>query len=90
MTPTSTNTFAPTFTATTISNPAEVRIATSNIVPTLPVPESGGNVLIPVTGADYTLPSGYNLLQTTLVNTGLLFLGIALVLQGVSRKFTNL
>jgi hypothetical protein len=87
---TSTDTFTPTYTATTISSAGEVRIATSTIVPTLPAPASGGNVLIPVTGADYTLPSGYNLLQTTLVNTGLLFLGIALVLQGVSRKFTNI
>jgi len=86
MTSTSTMTFTPTYTATTISKGAEVRIPTSTIVPTLPAPAPGGNVLIPVTGADFTLPSGYNLLQTTLVNIGLAFLGIALVLQGVSRK----
>ncbi len=90
MTPTATMTYTPTNTATTISNAAEVRIPTSTIVPTLPAPAPGGNVLIPVTGADFALPTGYNLLQTTLVNAGLVFLGIALVLQGVSRRITQI
>jgi hypothetical protein len=89
-TPTTTKTYTPTFTATTISNAGEVRLPTSAVVPTLPAPAPGGNALIPVTGADFTLPSGYNLLQTTLVNAGLLFLGIAMVLQGVSRKINKI
>jgi hypothetical protein len=88
-TPTNTMTFTPTSTATTISNAGEVRLPTSTIVPTLPAPEAGGNALIPVTGADFTLPTGYNLLQNTLVNAGFVFLGIALVLQGITRKLAN-
>jgi hypothetical protein len=90
ITPTWTMTPTQTFTATTIAQPGEVSIATSTAVPTLPLPAPGGNVLIPVTGADLTVPSRLNLVQTTLVNSGLLFLGIALVLQGISSRLARI
>jgi hypothetical protein len=58
-------------------------------VPTLSVPGvSSTGVLIPVTGADLssTMRGNFGQLQKTLIDSGFGFLGIGLVLQGISKK----
>lgn len=56
-------------------------------VPTLPIPATGGPVLIPVTGADLgnTLPQAS--LPRNLFMGGLSGFGLAMVLSGLRRKF---
>lgn len=56
---------------------------------TLAPPSAGStNVLIPVTGSDMSqsLPSVMGLLQSLLMNSGFAFLGLAIVLQMISRR----
>ncbi len=83
-----TQTFTPTVTATT---PAEVTPSfTPSVTSTLPVPPpdnptitpSGGGVLIPVTGADL---SGGSSLANMLINIGLVFLSLGLILSGLNK-----
>jgi hypothetical protein len=59
--------------------------------PTLPppAPSNPPQVLIPVTGADLSVPSPLNNLQSTFGNLGMALLGFGLVLQGVSRKLED-
>ena len=62
---------------------------TSTPVPTLPPPpppQDTPSVLIPVTGADLSMPAPLANLQTVFGKLGLALLGIGLVLQGLSRK----
>jgi hypothetical protein len=49
----------------------------------------GTPVVIAQTGADLLAPSGFSLggLQTVFMNLGMLFLGMALVLHGLTKKF---
>ena len=57
------------------------------VVPTLPIPATGGVVLIPVTGADLsnTLPGAT--LPRNLYFGGLSVFGVAMVLTGLRRKY---
>lgn len=59
--------------------------------PTLPppAPTNPPQVLIPVTGADMSMPAPIGSLQTVFGNTGLALLGVGMVLQGLSRKFRD-
>jgi hypothetical protein len=59
----------------------------STPIPTLPIPSTGGTVLIPVTGADLsqTLPQAG--LPGKLFLGGLSGFGIAMVLSGLRRKY---
>jgi hypothetical protein len=77
--PTSTSTPTITATATDTSTPT--------VVPTLPIPVTGGDnqVLIPVTGADLT-SNGFNKTSKVMMNFGFGFIGLGLVLQGISKK----
>ncbi len=62
----------------------------STSVPTLTAPtrNSASAVLIPVTGTDFTGSNqvGFSTAQNALINFGFGFLGMGLVLQGISRK----
>jgi len=79
-------------TVSTTSTPASTvseSTAQSTPVPTLSVPGvSSTGVLIPVTGADLssTMRGNFGQLQKTLIDSGFGFLGIGLVLQGISKK----
>lgn len=57
--------------------------------PTLPPPDPTNppQVLIPVTGADLSMPAPAGNLQSVFGNLGLAMLGVGMVLQGISRKF---
>ncbi|NPV57946.1 MAG: hypothetical protein HPY76_14925 [Anaerolineae bacterium] len=48
---------------------------------------AGGAVLIPVTGADLGAFNGMGRLQQWLLNLGMIFLGMGLMLTGASRRF---
>ncbi len=60
---------------------------TPTVVPTLPIPATGGEILIPVTGADLsnTLPGAA--LPRNLYFGGLSVFGVAMVLTGLRRKY---
>jgi hypothetical protein len=79
-------------TVSTTSTPASTvseATAQSTPVPTLSVPGvSSTGVLIPVTGADLsgTMRGNSGQVQKTLINSGFGFLGMGLVLQGISKK----
>jgi len=89
----------PTPTPTTIlvtdvptDTPTEDPGQTPTVPPTLPPPPDPTNppqVLIPVTGADLSMPAPLNGLQSTFGNLGLALLGVGLVLQGLSRKMED-
>jgi len=69
--------------------PTEDPGQTPPVPPTLPPPPNPTTppqVLIPVTGADLSMPAPLNDLQSTFGNFGLALLGVGLVLQGLSRK----
>jgi len=69
--------------------PTEDPGQTPTVPPTLPPPPNPTTppqVLIPVTGADLSMPAPLNDLQSTFGNFGLALLGVGLVLQGLSRK----
>ena len=79
-------TVTPTPSPTSTPDPTSTPLPTD--VPTLPPPPPTGNtqVLIPVTGADLSMPAPLGNLQTIFGNLGLALLGIGLVLQGLSKK----
>lgn len=62
-------------------------------IPTLGIPVTGAGTpaVIAVTGADLLTPPGFSLgsLQTILINLGMLFLGLALVLHGITNRFSR-
>lgn len=72
----------PTPTATTV-NQTNTPGATLPPPPVVDTP----SVLIPVTGADFSLAHRVNVIQNTYFNLGLYFLGFALVFNGVRRHF---
>lgn len=59
--------------------------------PTLPppAPTNPPQVLIPVTGADMSMPAPLGNMQSTFGNAGLALLGVGMVLQGLSRKMRD-
>lgn len=86
-TPTPTRTPSPTATQGPTSTPTVTRTPMS----TLDAPKAaseGANVTLPITGADFTNSSlfGVSFLQKALMNLGMLFLGVALVFEGINRK----
>jgi len=87
VTPTSTSTNTPTITDTPTNTPTSTDTPTPTIVPTLPIPVTGGDqqLLIPVTGADLT-NNGFNKTSKIMMNFGFGFIGLGLVLQGFSKK----
>ncbi|MEN4100866.1 MAG: hypothetical protein ROW52_13170, partial [Anaerolineaceae bacterium] len=62
-------------------------------IPTLGIPVTGAGTpaVIAVTGADLLTPPDFSLgsLQTILINLGMLFLGLALVLHGITNRFSR-
>ncbi len=58
-------------------------------VPTLTVPDAAQNqaVLIPVTGAEQMPLNPFDIARKVMLNGGIALIGIALVLQGIYRKF---
>ena len=84
LTPTPTPTFTPTSPIVTPTDDP----GTSTPVPTLPPPTTNTTtVLIPVTGADLSMPAPLANLQTVFGKLGLMLLGLGLVLQGLSKKY---
>ncbi|MFZ3078451.1 MAG: hypothetical protein WA109_02090 [Bellilinea sp.] len=78
---------------TPVNTPTEIPAteipATEEPINTLPppvVPSNPPQVLIPVTGADHSMPAPLADLQTVFSKLGLALLGIGLVLQGLSKK----
>ncbi|MDP3450289.1 MAG: hypothetical protein Q8R87_06890 [Anaerolineaceae bacterium] len=60
---------------------------TLTIVPTLPIPVTGGDqqLIIPVTGMDLA-DNGFNKSSRIMMNFGFGFIGLGLVLQGFGKK----
>lgn len=60
-------------------------------LPTLPppAPSNPPQVLIPVTGADMSMPAPLGDMQSNFGNAGLALLGVGMVLQGLSRKMRD-
>ena len=71
-----------------VTNKPGKKVAAETV--SLPVPVGRPQALIPVTGADLDAPVartfGFGLLQQMMFNFGLVFLGMAFVLDGASRK----
>ncbi|PKN82275.1 MAG: hypothetical protein CVU46_18180 [Chloroflexi bacterium HGW-Chloroflexi-8] len=80
-------------TPTTVSTTEEpIKTPTSTeVVQTLPPPVQldTPSVLIPVTGADYSMKTSTSHLQKASFNFGLAFLGIGMVLQGIRKRLES-
>lgn len=79
---------APTNTPEAPTNTPETPQDTPTTPPTLPPPNPTNppQVLIPVTGADLSVPAPLGNLQSSFGNLGLALLGFGMVLQGFARK----